>query len=172
MSHLEDLAAALVDGELSSDERDRALDHLAGCSDCRADVELQRLVKTTLAAQIAPEPSAALLARLHGVPQLTEPTTDVRRTPTARRFRISRRPAAGRPVARPATARRAMPRVLTGSLSFVSAAVGLALLIGGGEAGTGVTPPVGSFVVEHAATSDQLPLNDPAAAVVLTSFSR
>jgi len=62
--HLGDLAAALVDGELGHDARDRALAHLAGCLECRAEVESQRRLKARLARLVDPVPPAELAARI------------------------------------------------------------------------------------------------------------
>jgi anti-sigma factor RsiW len=45
MSHLGDRISALVDGELSPAERDRAHAHLAGCAACRAEANQLRALK-------------------------------------------------------------------------------------------------------------------------------
>jgi hypothetical protein len=66
-SHLGELAAALVDGELDHDARDRTLVHLARCASCRADVDAMRQLKARLAAMSDPGPSAALMGRLLAV---------------------------------------------------------------------------------------------------------
>ena len=166
MSHLEDLAAALVDDELDHEQRDRALAHLAGCAECRADVEAQRELKARLGGQPAPMPSVALVERLHAVP-FTVSAPARRRTRVA--TRVGRRPAASRPVRGPNLSRGR--RVLVDSFSFVVAALGLSLAVGGNTTSGGVRPS-SAVLVEHAATTSQLPLNDPAAGLVLTSFSR
>lgn len=74
MSHLGDLVAALVDGELSHDGRDRALAHVAGCAECRAEVDRHRRLKALLANQADPQPSADLQARLRGISSTTSGT--------------------------------------------------------------------------------------------------
>lgn len=68
--HLGDRLAALVDGELSHDMRERVLAHLATCDECRAEADEQRRTKTVFAAAaaVAPAPPASLLARLQGLP--------------------------------------------------------------------------------------------------------
>ncbi|GAB2590301.1 zf-HC2 domain-containing protein [Streptomyces capparidis] len=68
--HLGDRLAALVDGELGHDARERVLAHLATCDECRREADEQRRVKETLtaAATAAPGPSAGLLARLQALP--------------------------------------------------------------------------------------------------------
>ena len=62
--HLGERVSSLVDGALADDTRDRALVHIAGCSDCREEVETARLLKSRLAALPAPAMSSALTARL------------------------------------------------------------------------------------------------------------
>jgi anti-sigma factor RsiW len=67
--HLGPRLAALVDGELSHDDRDRALAHIAGCAQCRTLVESERTLKGQLGAMAMPEPSARLMAALFQIPQ-------------------------------------------------------------------------------------------------------
>jgi len=67
--HLGPRLAALVDGELSHDDRDRALAHIAGCVQCRSLVESERTLKGQLGAMAMPEPSARLMAALFQIPQ-------------------------------------------------------------------------------------------------------
>ena len=67
--HLGPRLAALVDGELSHDDRDRALAHIAGCAQCRSLVESERALKNQLGAMAMPEPSARLMAALFQIPQ-------------------------------------------------------------------------------------------------------
>ena len=67
--HLGPRLAALVDGELSHDDRDRALAHIAGCVQCRTLVESERTLKGQLDAMAMPEPSARLMAALFQIPQ-------------------------------------------------------------------------------------------------------
>lgn len=67
--HLGPRLAALVDGELSHDDRDRALAHIAGCAACRALVESERTLKGQLESMAMPEPSARLMAALFQIPQ-------------------------------------------------------------------------------------------------------
>lgn len=62
--HLGDRISGLVDGALADDARDRALVHIAGCADCRAEFESARLLKARLSVLPAPALSAALTARL------------------------------------------------------------------------------------------------------------
>ncbi|WP_412566219.1 zf-HC2 domain-containing protein [Streptomyces nojiriensis] len=66
--HLGDRLAALVDGELKHDVRDRVLAHLATCARCKAEADAQRRLKTMFVESAPPPLSAGLLARLQGLP--------------------------------------------------------------------------------------------------------
>ena len=73
MSHLGDRLSALVDGELSHDERDRLLAHLAGCQDCRAEAAALRALKRRVGALGDAVMDARLLARLVELAEPGEP---------------------------------------------------------------------------------------------------
>ncbi|MEU0372512.1 zf-HC2 domain-containing protein [Streptomyces sp. NPDC006283] len=66
--HLGDRLAALVDGELEHDARDRVLAHLATCPRCKAEADAQRRLKNVFAQAAPPPLSEGLLARLQGLP--------------------------------------------------------------------------------------------------------
>ncbi|MCM2389076.1 anti-sigma factor family protein [Streptomyces albipurpureus] len=66
--HLGDRLAALVDGELKHDVRDRVLAHLATCPKCKAEADAQRRLKSVFAQSAPPPVSEGLLARLQGLP--------------------------------------------------------------------------------------------------------
>ncbi|MGW1376756.1 zf-HC2 domain-containing protein [Streptomyces sp. NPDC002446] len=66
--HLGDRLAALVDGELGHDARERVLAHLATCAKCKAEADAQRRLKSVFAQSAPPGPSAGLLARLQQLP--------------------------------------------------------------------------------------------------------
>ncbi|MFI9152013.1 anti-sigma factor family protein [Streptomyces sp. NPDC053367] len=66
--HLGDRLAALVDGELGHDTRERVLAHVATCPKCKAEVDAQRRLKNVFAEAAPPPPSESLLARLQGLP--------------------------------------------------------------------------------------------------------
>lgn len=171
MSHLDDWAAALVDAELSPPDRDRVLAHLAGCAECRVEVDAQRRVKARLGTSPVAPPSDALTARLLAGPTTPAPSlaaSDVARRPAAS---ASDRPRGARPwpgrrtaAVRPRKAR----RVAAGSVGVLAAALTVAM-VAGGDAPGDVAPPVGTFVVEHTATTTQLPLHDPVAGIVMIS---
>ncbi|OKI09655.1 hypothetical protein A6A06_03030 [Streptomyces sp. CB02923] len=66
--HLGDRLAALVDGELGHDARERVLAHLATCGKCKAEADDQRQLKNVFAETAPPGPSEGLLARLQQLP--------------------------------------------------------------------------------------------------------
>ncbi|WP_433545833.1 anti-sigma factor family protein [Streptomyces sp. CA-294286] len=66
--HLGDRLAALVDGELGHDSRERVLAHLATCAKCKAEADAQRRLKDVFAHTASPAPSEGFLARLQGLP--------------------------------------------------------------------------------------------------------
>ncbi|MFV0127966.1 anti-sigma factor family protein [Streptomyces sp. HMX112] len=66
--HLGDRLAALVDGELGHDTRERVLAHLATCAKCKAEADAQRRLKNVFAQAAPPPPSEGFLARLQGLP--------------------------------------------------------------------------------------------------------
>ncbi len=174
-NHLGDLAAALVDGRLPHADREQALAHVAGCAPCREELDDQRRLKARLSTLGTPEPSTDLLARLSAVPQsdTAAGTSDVVRGAGGQRGPRRRGPRAGRPTARPVPARRtAYGRMVLGTVSGIVAVLGVGLLLGGERTDGGVRPPVATFVEDHTATTEQLPLTDPAANFVLVNFGR
>ena len=171
MNHLGDRIAALADGELGHRERDRALAHVAHCVTCRAELDAQRAVKTTLAASREPAPTPQTLAALRSladpgaplpprarsmpqgpvVPDLPPPG----RGPFGTR-RDSRRPGERR--------LRRVRVVSAGALSVAGLVLGTAFVAGGTTAGPSgpVVPPVAELSVEHGRTSVAVTVGDPA----------
>ncbi|WP_328583432.1 anti-sigma factor family protein [Streptomyces sp. NBC_00370] len=74
--HLGDRLAALVDGELGHDARERVLAHLATCAKCKAEADAQRRLKSVFAEAAPPSPSEGFLARLQGLPGGGPPRDD------------------------------------------------------------------------------------------------
>ncbi|MFF0159216.1 anti-sigma factor family protein [Streptomyces sp. NPDC005263] len=74
--HLGDRLAALVDGELGHESRDRVLAHLATCAKCKAEADAQRRLKNVFAQAAPPPPSESFLARLQGLPAVGDPADD------------------------------------------------------------------------------------------------
>ncbi|QDQ13514.1 anti-sigma factor family protein [Streptomyces spectabilis] len=69
--HLGDRLAALVDGELGHDARERVLAHLATCPTCKTEADAQRRLKSVFAQTAAPPPSESFLARLQNLPGMS-----------------------------------------------------------------------------------------------------
>lgn len=178
MNHLGARVSALVDGQLGSSERDRALSHVAHCATCRAAVDVERSIKALLAGSPRPTLSDGLLASLHG---LAEPGGPVSPRPRSMPLgpvvptlpppgrgpfgsrRDSRRPARARRVQR-------VRYAAAGAVSVAGLVLGTAFAAGGGVGAVPVVPPAAELSVEHAATASGLPLGDPAFTAVTASF--
>lgn len=76
--HLGDRLAALVDGELKHDVRDRVLAHLATCPKCKAEADAQRRLKNVFAQSAPPPPPKGCSRGSKGCPQDPEVTTTAR----------------------------------------------------------------------------------------------
>lgn len=166
MSHLGDRLSALVDGELTGAERDRASAHLAGCAQCRAEAAQLRVLKQKLRSLVDGAPAeAALTRRLISMTGPGGPLPPRRRLlrvvpggrpEPGRRFRTSTRPGKPRPARR---------RYLF--LGTVSLVVGLSTAAftagGGGQAAPGpkITPPVELYSVQHAIITGEVPFSGP-----------
>ena len=145
MSHLGDRLSALVDGELSAAERDRAHAHLASCEQCRAEAAELRALKRKLRGLTAGAPAeAAMTRRLIAMTGPGGPLPPRRPPPRATRRRY----------------------LVLGAVSVV---VGLGAAAftagGGGQAAPGprITPPVQMYSVEHAITTGEVPFTGPSA---------
>jgi anti-sigma factor RsiW len=175
MGHLGDQAAAFVDGELDHDTRDRVMAHLTRCAACRAEVNAQRLVKSRLKAMSETPPPPSLLAALHRMAEPGEPVRPPRRGP-GETTRPPTVPVGGRPAGRstsrrPTRGHRLRTVAVVGAAAVV-ATFATAFAVGGEPAhrGTAVTPDVGQYVLDHAATSHGLPFSDLPAGAVGVSY--
>jgi anti-sigma factor RsiW len=164
MSHLGDRLSALVDGELSGAELDRAHAHLAGCTQCRTEAAELRALKQKLRALTADTPAEAAMTRR--LIAMTGPGGPL--PPRRRLLRVipGRRPAAGpgstRPP-RPGTRRRRY--LVLGTVSLVVGLGTAAFTVGGGAdtaPGPRITPPVEMYSIEHAITTGEVPYPGPA----------
>jgi anti-sigma factor RsiW len=179
MSHLGDLVSALVDGELSGAELDRANAHLAACDICQAEANSLRRLKRelrALAESCAADGITGRLLAITGEDGLAAPlpARPLERGHRGHRPRGQGRPAGGRgpaygPVGgRPrsrAPGRRRGRYMLWGTVSLVVVGIGTAAFGMGGSSGTPgprITPQVEVFDVEHAMTSGDVPFADPA----------
>lgn len=154
---LGEVAAALVDGELDHASRERAQRHLLHCADCRAEVEAQRRLKSSLAGLVStPPPPPQLAERLLALPV---PGTDrVSTGPLRPAGPVSLRSPRGPAGATRPSARRGLRR-RTAVGSAVAALGVVALALGGPPSATTapVDPATDSFVVQHADTTSEVP---------------
>lgn len=138
MSHLGRRLTALIDGELSAAERDRAHAHLARCTACRAEANELRALKKRMRGLQDLAADADLTQRLIAIP---------------------------RPGGSPAPLRDRAPRhrgrYVALGISCVVAGLGVtAFTVGGSPPAPGprVTPPIEMYSVEHAITTGQIPV--------------
>ena len=154
MSHLGRNLSALVDGELSPAERDRAHAHLAACEQCRAEANALRELKK----------------RMRGLPDA--PVGDA----LTRRLMLIGEPGGPVPVRRHwgplsgAVSFGGRPRhrrryVALGAACVVAGLSVTAFSLGGSPAvpGPRITPPVEMYSVEHAMTTGGIPFSGPVA---------
>lgn len=185
--HLGDRLAALADGDLGHDARDRALAHVAECAPCLSALEAERRLKSRLAGLGNPPVPDTLTSRLLALadaetgPSLPPGTN---RPPRGRRVAVLSRPGrtvvrrssrpAGRDDARTPRGRRARVTAFAGGvLSVAGVALGSAFVLGAPTtpAGSPIVPPVSSLTTEHAATTVESPLLDPATTGVDVSLT-
>ena len=169
---LGDVAAALIDGELSHAERERAHRHLTHCPACRAEVEAERQLKLRLHG-LAPAPalgemlSARLLAvgssdalsrRTSGVPGSRRDATQTRDARPRARSPLSRSPSGRSPLFRSPSGRSPLRRRTLGSAAVVALGLTAAFAFGGGSEppSTTVDPGIGAFVTEYVVSTDGL----------------
>jgi len=180
VSHLRDLIAALVDGELSHAERERALTHLAGCTVCRAEVAAHRALKDRLADLATPPAPSGLLTELQRLAEPGEPLPPARRAPVEvtrpPTVSVGRRPGergSTRPSRRSTRGRRVRTALTSGTVA-VAATLLTAFAVGGepDPVDPAVAPDVDSYVVEHARTSRAVPFAELPADAIDVSFRR
>ena len=134
MSHLGRWLSALVDGELDGTERDRVLNHVAGCTTCRQEANAMRALKRRLTALGDTCAETSIAGRL------IELARGDQAVPAGGGFRSAALPAgpSGPQLARAARALRPGWKVATGSATSALLAVGaIAFLIGNAS----VQPP-------------------------------
>lgn len=162
MSHLGELTSALVDGELTGVELDRANAHLAACAACRAEAAQTRLLKRELSALAEVDGAEALTRRLLAMPGRCDPLgpRPLRRMPNARN--LPSLPSLPSVHDRRAGRRRGRYAVW-GAVSLVVASVGAAAFGMGGATGTNepqITPQLEMLDLQHAVTSGDVPIDD------------
>jgi anti-sigma factor RsiW len=185
MSHLGILLSALVDGELSGTELDRANAHLAACGSCRVEAHALRRLKHDLRSLAEPAgvtDTDQITGRLLAMATKTGADAQVPRQRKGgdpsdpgelggrrpRRLRATGRRAGPGPYAVMARGRRAALRrrrgryVLWTTLCLIVVGIGTAFGLGGGSTGPKVTPQLEVFDAQHAVTSGDVPFTDPA----------
>ena len=145
MTHLGSWLSALVDGQLTPQQRERALAHVAACDDCAAELAAARAAHSALAAcaDVCPDPD--LTARLLSV---APPTPEgAGRTPEPDPFRVPRSDLsqyapvgglvrrtwssrAGSPLRGEVAPRRLPVRLAVGSVAGVGAVASLLFVLG------------------------------------------
>jgi anti-sigma factor RsiW len=173
MSHLGDRLSALVDGELTGAERDRASAHLAGCAQCRTEAAQLRALKQKLRSLVDGAPAEAAMTRR--LISMTGPGG-----PLPPRRRLLRVVPGGRPEPGPgfrAATRRPRPARRYLFLWTVSLVVGLGTAAfsagGGGQAAPGpkITPPVELYSVQHAIITGGVPFSGPSSRPASHAFA-
>lgn len=138
MSHLGDRLTAFVDGFLDVPEQEKVLAHVRHCADCRAALEHEQWVRSTLHRLPGAEPSAALLMALKDIG--TGPAAAVLEETPADRWRLPTRRRAG--------------LALVGAGTAAAGVLGLAYVVGAEPATEPVRPPVEQFSSEFAGAGD------------------
>jgi anti-sigma factor RsiW len=164
VNHLGDLLSALIDGELTGTDLDRANAHLAACAQCQTEAAELRQLKRALRALAetagADVYGAALSERLLALDGPAHPGRPGHPRPNylARARRVSRVP-------RRRAARR-RTRLIWSAVSLMVVGIGTAAFaVGGGGSGPGerqITPQFEVFDVHNAMTTGEVPFNGPA----------
>jgi anti-sigma factor RsiW len=166
VTHLGEQISALVDGELSGAELDRASAHLAACERCRAEAAEMRQLKRALRAMFEVNCDDELTSRLlaEAGPGGPVPSHQDRRE-QYRRAR-GRGPRDKRPRGRDGRGDGDAPRsraryVLWSAVSLFVVGIGAAAFSMGGGGGAApapkITPQLEMFSVEHAIVSGTVP---------------
>ncbi len=153
MSHLGQTLSALIDGELSGAELDRANAHVAVCGACRVEANALRRLKRELRSLAEVHDADDITRRLLAMPGPAGQVPPAR--PVDRDVPPPRRRLAGRRRGR---------YVLWSTLSLVVVGVGTAAFGMGGASSQGprITPQLEVFDVQHALYSGDVPYADPA----------
>ena len=157
MSHLGERLSALIDGELSHQQRERVLAHLANCGPCRQEAAALRMLKQRMHALGEATADTALTDRLIAVAGVAGPA------PWRHRLPLGRRSVPGVPRRRWPVRSLAVAGLTLAGLGVPAAA----FLAGGGQQvpGPSVTPPIDMFVVQHQISAGSAPtLSSPAPA--------
>jgi len=142
VSHLGERLSAFIDGELSHQQRERVLAHLAHCVTCRQEAAALRALKQRMHALGAATADTALTDRLIAVAGVAGPA------PWGRRPRLAgRRSVLG-------ASRRHWPvrSIAVAGLTLAGLSVPAAAFLAGGgqqEPGPSVTPAIDTYMMQH-----------------------
>lgn len=149
-SHLGQRLSAFIDGELSHQQRERVLAHLAHCAPCRQEATALRVLKQRMHALGEATADTALTDRLIAVAGVAGPA------PWGRRPRLAgRRSMLG-------TSRRHWPARSIAVAGLTLAGLGVpaaAFLAGGGqqEPGPSITPAIDTYMMQHDLSAGNAP---------------
>ena len=161
MSHLGRWLSAQVDGELDGTERDRVLNHLAGCEACRQEAIALRALKRRMTALGESAADSALAGRL--IERARSEPGLVAQVPSTASWSSLSVPA-GHWLRQP-WSRQSWPgwRAMTGAAGTALVAIGvLAFMLGGGQAQRPtpeVTPAVDAYWMKHVNDTGYAPAN-------------
>jgi hypothetical protein len=157
VNHLGHWLSALVDGELDGVERDKVLNHIAGCSACRQEANAMRALKRRLTALgdscAEPPITGRLIEMAKGDEEIAAGMSSGSTSWSVAAFD----PPPGR------GARQIRPgwKIATGSATSALLAIGVsAFLLGNGSGGSPVpkiTPSVDSYLTQHIFDAGQQP---------------
>jgi len=164
MTHLGRWLSALVDGELDAVERDRVLNHVAGCDSCRLEANAMRALKRRLTALGDASGEPAIASRLIELARNEEPGPAARLPwPAATGIAPARRTADWGSAVLARTWRLA---AASAGASLITIGV-LAFMLGNGETQPPVpkiTPSVDSYLMQHVFDAGQHPAGSTPAA--------
>jgi hypothetical protein len=154
VSHLGERLSALIDGELSHQQRERVLAHLAHCAPCRQEAAALRTLKQRMHALGEAIADTALTDRLIAVAGVARPA------PWRRRFRLADRRSI------PGVPRHRWPvrSLAVAGLTLAGLGVPAAAFMAGGaqpESGPSVTPAIDTYVVQHEISTGNAPVAQP-----------
>jgi len=164
MTHLGRWLSALVDGELDAVERDRVLNHIAGCDSCRKEANAMRALKRRLTALGDESGEPAIASRLIELARSEEPVpVGALPWPAPTGIAPARRTADWGSGVLARTWRLA---AASAGASLITIGV-LAFMLGNGETRPPVpkiTPSVDSYLMQHAFDAGQHPAGSTPAA--------
>jgi anti-sigma factor RsiW len=167
MSHLGDLLSALVDGELSGAELDRANAHVAVCGACRVEANALRRLKRELrsfAEGCVAIDATDFTERLLAMTSQEDSQIPVRYLDRKRGPYSAEPPHPAGPPRRRMTRARRIRYLLWSAVSLVILGIGsVAFGLGGGPGGVQpqITPQLEVFDAQHALFSGEVPYADP-----------